>query len=526
MRIFFISLLSCILFSGLTIGNKPMEMEEINHNTELTLCNEMESALGNVSLRDLEYTGNNEIVQPMIVPGYGTGDIELPSVPKVYGYLSWMDDSGKQHPLQYTAVQICERENGTGLSGILYTNENGFYEYSLGTNQYEVYIKVFSNGGDTAVYSSEGSLYVYEVGDLSYDGTASVELSATVTMANTLGQAFQVLQATITAAKYAKEMNNGVAMPAVRVVYPHNIIEKEGCFYTNSEQTIYIVGKEGEVQVGDKKVTLASYASWDVIMHEYGHHVQYTKNITASLGGTHSASDNLIARYGKLNGIRLAWAEAYATVFGQLAQEYYADSLSNILSVADQEYSSYNTAHTYIEYGGYNYYKGEGYEGATINLLYDLYDSTNDIQDKIAWEHQVFWNNVMNSKAVSFSEFVNYLYDNDLVDSSVLGENLAVYGFAANNLRIEQGLVRPKLVWDARYTGEDSGDSFYIRIYNENGKLLLKEDAWTQSFTLSNSQIWELQEFETVFVVIEWENVTIPSTSYLSKTFTLDTSAL
>ena len=67
------------------------------------------------------------------------------------------------------------------------------------------------------------------------------------------------------------------------------------------------------------------WGSWDVAMHEFGHHVAAWNNIDASPGGNHNfGGDNIRgtgapAVRGRDLGTKLAWGEGFATYFGLLA---------------------------------------------------------------------------------------------------------------------------------------------------------------------------------------------------------------
>ena len=66
--------------------------------------------------------------------------------------------------------------------------------------------------------------------------------------------------------------------------------------------------------------------NWDVILHEYGHHIanELKLQAPASEGNKHKAFENLISSLGKAKGIRKAWSEGLATYLGTAAPKVFS----------------------------------------------------------------------------------------------------------------------------------------------------------------------------------------------------------
>lgn len=70
------------------------------------------------------------------------------------------------------------------------------------------------------------------------------------------------------------------------------------------------------------------WASWDVVMHEFGHHVAAWNNLDASPGGDHNIEGDNIggtgapAALGADQGSKLAWGEGFGTYLGLTAVKY------------------------------------------------------------------------------------------------------------------------------------------------------------------------------------------------------------
>jgi hypothetical protein len=328
-------------------------------------------------------------------------------------------------------------------------------------------------------------------------------------MTTELGQVFQICQAAIIAEKYAMEMSNQT-LPAVNVVYPATNFNN-CCYYKadgtpNSLATIYITTQNQATGYP------SSYASWDTVMHEYGHHVQYFFGITGSHGGTHWSGTNMADHYytyhlntnaeslcqkcniGTLTeeeckeyGVTIAWTEAWATVFGTMAQDYYKDLIAGIESVGDDRYTAYNQLDYSLETIAKSYRNGEACENAVSGVLYDLFDDNDDESDTLSMGHQWMWNTVMDSQAKTFSQYINYLLENNLVDDGKLGalltdNRIAPYDFSERTCQENNAVAY--LTWSAKRFGKqygqgeegeiDSNTEFQLIFATVDGEEILK----------------------------------------------------
>ena len=115
----------------------------------------------------------------------------------------------------------------------------------------------------------------------------------------------------------------------------------------------------------------------DTIMHEYGHHLQNElENHSLLAGGTHY--------FDKPSNLKTAWSEGWVEAFASITQ-HYTPSVRRpkfiLQSSSVYNYGNLYYKHYYIEG---NNYPGEDCEGAIVQILWDLYDSTNysgDVDD-------------------------------------------------------------------------------------------------------------------------------------------------
>ena len=407
------------------------------------------------------------------------------------GYLRWLDDNNVSHPLRKVQVEIYKK---IGIIPILLdttnTNDDGYFEFTIPAET-DTFLKIFAGDSNAMVKTGLlGAEYYYE-SDLSYGAPAGATSTyhSTFNMDNDLGKAFQISQAVLTARDYAWVMMN--KMPSdVSVVYPNG----EECSYNYASKLIKITG-----QARENGNYPHSYASWDTIMHEYGHHIQWELEIIGSSSYNHYSDLNHIDIIGnKDEGIRLAWAESWPTVFSLMAQQYYQALLTNINTVANSLYTSYRGSNYDIET---NYIrKGDACEQSIMAVLWDLYDNVNDEYDTISLGHAEWWNATTGNKSKSktFSDFINHFYKEypELVDD--IGENLTYHRMASTRPVMENASSLsetnpPKFSWiDQGGSSTCPNNSFVLIVYDEDGSEIFRTAAMTEyEYTLTQSE-WNL----------------------------------
>ncbi len=295
-------------------------------------------------IREESYTLNDRNMNSTANSNYDT---------YITGTLRWKDDSNNWHPLQFSKVTVCHCIGASPSTsdpelGTVYTDSNGVFNMGF-TNisgGYNLYIIAYPAGETSVVKTGAGIEYAWPSSVTSGVSTSSTTVkNIDIDMSENIGRAFQISQAVIIAAKYAKTQSR-VDITNVAVKYPHNQ-SNTGCFY--SRNTIYIIGdRSQDIQYGG--VTLHSYAAWDVIMHEYNHHVQRELEISANPGGWHVFQTDMYRHYmshyngqiyisclndqgnitcahpsqtkAKEKAIGLTYAESWASVVGGMGQLY------------------------------------------------------------------------------------------------------------------------------------------------------------------------------------------------------------
>lgn len=458
--------------------------------------------------------------------------------------LKWEDDSHVTHPLQYTKTEIWDVYHGA-LLGTVYTDVNGRFTFRF-ENSYVVQLRLraFAEGENSSVTDTNGKVYALDssiYGGITPGATTSCNL--TIDMSNEFGQAFQISQAVITAARYATEMN-GKPLSDVKVKYydPNayqdskvDALRNENCYYDGSAKILYIVDND------ETHYDLFTYSSWDVIMHEYGHHVENDLNILVGPGLSHSFSENLIDsnyyQYTKAQAINLTWKEAYANIYSGMAQAYFASSLQNIQSVGDAQHFSYNGAN--IDYETttgvfYPYRKsanGEACEGAVIGVLWDLFDPANESHDFLYFGHKTMWDLIKNSKATTFSELVSYfnrIYPQNTVFA--LGKMLTHYGMAVSNIQCQfMGNYR-RYYWMPNGTSSElPNNKFTVIFYDGVGVEIFRRDTLMDSLIIYQEDVEKIKDCTgaTYSVAVIAYQTGYPETGpYYSDLTTFNKSAL
>ena len=464
---------------------------------------------------------------------------------EIKGDLRWQADNGVFHPLRYVKVQLYHNNtsSNTNLIGTDYADSTGEYSILVNKSSFSssldvvtVYALVYASDDNVSVLDEESNeCYKYERRvhiNLSTGWVNQEEKNIDFTMANNLGQAMQISQALFTARNYAQVLMGEMPAP-VNAWYPYGV----KCGYTLAG--IKITQRAGSI--------VNSYAAWDVIMHEYGHHVHSQIINSQITGGDHMPNLNLSDEYeDKDVGTKLAWGEAFATVFGMMSQQYYSSQLYNIETVGDAFYTSYNGLNYSIE--NISDLLGESCENSIMSVLWDMYDNQNDVNDTFSLGHTLFWNLTAVDNFETFSDFVNNFYDKYPSYAYGLGQNLTYYKMATtapvmtNSSNVSQ-TVPPTFTWTPQGGSVlYPNNSFQLVFFDDDHQEVLRTATTTStSYTLTQSE-WQsalcsrgLTNYVAVVAIqtatpvtggyiSAFSTYTKPASSALSESFTINSS--
>ena len=385
--------------------------------------------------------------------------------------LQWEDDWGTKHTLNYTKVEVIKRVYFGGvldypyyetIMDTLYSDKNGHISYtfdSITDDLYGYYIKVYAASVNTNVVDNNKMQYYYESPIAHNVPTGStIYFNYTFDMTTDLGRAFQLSQALHYASQYVKYLNNNINVENCTLCYGD-----EGALYRPSESCIYIRPRGNG---GDRPF---SHADWDVVGHEYGHHVQNCfPEIANNPGGQHSVNTNnadyqhennkFLKDIAKDRGMRLSWAEGWATYFGQVMQQYSISELKNIRFVNDDKYTSSNGVNHSMLTKGYTRPFGETDEVAIAQILYQLDDARKDGNDVFGYSNKLLWKLVRKNGTKTFSDFYRVLYNYE-INKDALSRFLADFNITPSYVECTTPAskdILPSFEWDT-----DNGSKYF-----------------------------------------------------------------
>lgn len=401
---------------------------------------------------------------------------------RVDGNVSWTDMNLVSHAARGIKVMIMDKDvlsseilvelktDDSGNFSCIFSNQTDeggcdiFLKVLAITNNY---IDVITDGGGYCQVDTSNVVGIHN-DVVSTLPTQTATFSGDGDMLN----GFQVHQAAYAAMYYACNILSR-DIPYVKIVYPVS----GTCGYDSASNTI--------------QITTESFSSWDVIMHEYGHHVAHAEAIDDSPGGAHDRQFDMIMQLGKLNGCRIAWSEGWATYFGLSAQTVSGTYNLGIPSVGDAEYTSYPNDIEYsieAESG-----LGEGNELAVAAVLWDMADSPNSPGSKyesfenINLGFDAVARHVLNSNKTTFADFLNTMYTNGVLNTTStnvynIGALLGKQKIAASNLSYDDS-------WDFGFTVAQGSTlnpmSYYVEIYDST---ITSQAYWASIGTYSNSE--------------------------------------
>ena len=417
----------------------------------------------------IDFEEYNHIQEEKIKLTEENADIEIQYTPSklravggkisLTGTVKWTDVNGGTHGANEIRVEIWDKnKDGDKLLTSVYTDSNGKFtatvdnNVSILENGYDLYIKLCARGRYVSVVDKNGNIYAPTL-DLG-NNLSSGQLSVNITLDNQkdISRAFQVQQAGSMASAYVRQQT-GSYLENLKIYYP----DENGTLYSPVNGII-------RLQAGH-------YCDWDVIQHEYGHHVGAELDIEDTPGGQHYLNHNLADdRKSKSQGIRLAWSEGWSTYFALSVQEYYNTSKLNLPNVGDYNYTDTPGEINYsVE--NFDYKFGEANEWAVSAVLLDLADGNNEGVDKLSLGYTSLFNVVVSNKCTTLSTFLGKIQGIINTRDLYIGEILSNAGVSSKLLLPSNGTnlttALPTFAWLKR--GGSSlypNNSFTLVFYN------------------------------------------------------------
>ncbi len=261
---------------------------------------------------------------------------------------------------------------------------------------------------------------------------------------------FAILDAVYDAAQQVLLADPGVVFPPLELRWSTTNIAVAGdlrqgaigtSYYSTDDQSIYLLGlADNDTDEYDRSV----------ITHEFAHYLEHQLSRTDSIGGAHSATTQL--------DMRVAFSEGWANAFAAIATQRpdYRDSIG-----IDQGNGLYFSVES-NNYGNRGWFS----ENSVQKLLYDLFDTANEVNDNLSLGFTPIWQTLTQPSYIGFAGATSiFLFASELREH--LGDSAAVTAL------LEREDIHGS---DAYGTGElNSGDSgLSLPVYQE---LMIGQDV-------------------------------------------------
>ena len=375
---------------------------------------------------------------------YGTRDITTTrSITSSIGYnrsttlrlhVNWVDKDGNSHPLSGMYADFLNPADHSIVPNIYntITNSNGVFEvvipknvgnnYFLNEIQFRIasvnratYVEDFLMNNYPYCYSQKSNV-MQGVNYAKLSSYSAVDYYVTVRPNRSdRAAAYEICQAQALPYDYAQAFSSGINQ--ARTVYPSNSTD----YYVLPRNNCFI-----EVQKED-------YNSWDVLNHEYGHHIENMHSLCCTpnyndSSYSHTVHQNLNNSYGASVGEKLAFCEGLATYLGIASQLYFKENNPdvNIPDVGDENYrdSFRNLTVNYDVYApgknGSNIIQIEAVESAITSVMLKLLDDASRYCDYVKLGHQKMWRTLLGNCCYTFNEWINRV----MPDNVTLHDNI------------------------------------------------------------------------------------------------------
>lgn len=308
-------------------------------------------------------------------------------------------------------------DSGTAVAST-YTNISGNYSLTGLSEDTNVKIRVSAkmyknNGWDVKVINnySSNALYVIE-GAYASTGSSNSIRNLTAPSSDTSAAPFAILDSVYDAMQKILETDSSVIFPPLQVQWSVNNIAT-GTSY-DGEETIILQGDQN----GD-----SDEYDHHIIIHEWGHYFEFKFSRTDNLGGNHGLDQHL--------DMRVAFGEGFGNAFSAIVTDdpIYFDTFTTSGWNMNIESASHTTP-------------GWFSEASIQRILYDLYDSNSDGEDRLSLGWRPLYNVLIGgqketSAFTSLFSFITELKNENSsateeIDDIVSSENIAtiedIYG--------------------------------------------------------------------------------------------------
>ncbi|MBR6697524.1 MAG: hypothetical protein IKL73_04525 [Lachnospiraceae bacterium] len=477
-------------------------MEEKYNNGEITL-EEMEDEYSKfcADLIECEISVQEETESVAEVTAYSTMQRATTYATDrrttVSARVCWTQKEGKPLYMRQTKVELRDKETvGSRLIATAYTDDNGIVNFAfdnpdklteLENGGYDIFLRIYATSYTFEVGTGWhiGNYYYDSLVEWNVETGSNTDLVIRVPYNEDVNsiKAFYVEQGMVLAQRFAMEMgmqtNN-----FIHVAYPgedfdtkllEEIEESAFCWGDIEENCFAVIG-------------LKLFNDIDTLTHEYGHFVEcsmgnYGSDLLEIIinGPDHrSDTDHFSDKDSKVFAMELTWSESWATVFGELAQQYYKDDYKVITGIADID-DDISDDKTYESYT-FLPESGEAQEDAVTAFLWDLFDSGEygyEPEDTMALGYERWWEYTTHQGTYTLTHFAKVIEEHYPKDRSAIGSIMGMHQIAASDVQIDNRwsvskTVPPIISWRVNGSQAHPNNRFQIVFYDEDGNEIYK----------------------------------------------------
>lgn len=336
-----------------------------------------------------------------------------------------------------------------------------------------------------------GTLSMY-FHDFFVEADSAMDFYIDVNSSSSFGQAMKITQTLAYGKKYVEEVT-GAAMDAYEVYQAFYPCSGSRSFHANKGSH-----SNGVSNVPNECIYISEedYSNPDVVLHEYGHCVQRKYRFGDSLGVPHYLGvNNSILLDDQHDGVRLAWGEAWPTVFANLVTQYFGAYFFGNYGTVDATFDSHDCSFS-LECPTVRF--GQESEEDIAGVLYDLFDTDDTIEafDRLHYGHEGLWKlmaeaSQYNNGLKTFSDFVSYYQATQSSDNNERLQNIMKeYGFSPNPTTNGRGTITsgPTISWNS----VSYAFSYDVVLYNGFGTKVVTRTSNTNTYTINNSDWMKL----------------------------------
>lgn len=410
--------------------------------------------------------------------------------------------NGKTYPLKNTKVGLYWHRHRELINHLdyAYTDEDGNFTFNINYDEFD-----FNRGIYLHIYSENKFVYVAnDMGNYKYDEDFKSEVQnkqfinflidvGTTSTKNLSDKAASILisQHLLLAGEYADSLTTK-NLDLIKVIYPG-----DGTFYSHNK----FISIGGSSRDSD---TFDPYKNPDSTIHEYGHYLQHIFDFTdspaidhyydfnscelikgmASYFGTNRYDEDFFVldeEEAKEKGIKLSWAEGWATYFSIICGKNKMEEFEDLPYLGDDYYIFDNKSQQNV-YNKPNY-GGEGNESNITAFLLNLNKNLNI-------NHKKLFEIPSQNKITTLNSFYLKLLSTYSSLENEINKYMSLYHIAPYSISKSGN----KISWKAGGASEIHfpNDTFTINFLDSNDRQLFNKTVYQTSYTLTQSDLSKL----------------------------------